>query len=407
MTKRVVLPFLVVLLVAGALLLAARPQWGPGPEVAVMRPQRREVVEVVIGSGRLRAARRVGLGAESLGTVEHVLVDEGNRVGAGQPLVVLRQVDAQQRVEQARWAVETARRELSRIRAGTLPEDVRRAEAELSRAEAGRRLAERELSRAQALFADAVIARADAERAETALEQARAQERVAREAWLALLRQPRTEDVHVAEAKLREAEVALRLAEVEAAKRVITAPFEGLVIQRQVERGQAVSPGQPLLTLVDMQRPELVVETDENNLPKLRPGQSAIAMAPAYPNQPFPAVLRQIGPEVDSQRGVVTLRLDPKSVPPYARPDITVDVNIEVARLPDALSVPMTTLVERGGRAYVLAVEDRRTRLQEVQVRGRGGDWAALEGLAPDTWLVLRATAVSPGRHVRTVESSP
>ncbi|MBI2528872.1 MAG: efflux RND transporter periplasmic adaptor subunit [Candidatus Rokubacteria bacterium] len=377
------------------------------PLVETVHPQRREVVELVIASGRLRAVRQSALGAEVAGVVEQVLVDEGDRVRAGQPLVRLRRQDAEQRVEQARLAVATAEKELGRLRAGAAPEEIRRAAAELEQADAALEQAEREHTRARMLWERGLIARAELDRAETGLEQARAARRVAEQAGQVLRSQPRPEDVQVAQARLREAGAALRAAEVEAGKRAVTAPFAGLVVHRSVEPGQGVAPGTPLLTVADMSRTELLVETDENNLARLRVGQRAIVIAPAYAAQSFAAVLRQIGPEVDSQRGVVALRLDPAALPPFARPDMTVDVNIEVARVPDALSVPATSVLERGGKSYVLTVQDGRAALADVRVRGRNPDWAAVEGLAAEARVIVRATEVTPGQTVRARDGGP
>ena len=74
------------------------------PEVGVVHPERREVVELVIGSGRLRAVRQSDIGSEAAGTVEKVAVDEGDRVRTGQPLIMLRRTEVERQLEQARLA---------------------------------------------------------------------------------------------------------------------------------------------------------------------------------------------------------------------------------------------------------------------------------------------------------------
>jgi HlyD family secretion protein len=379
--------------------------WAPLPAVSVTRPAVREVVELVVASGRLRAVRQSDLGAEVSSTVEEVLVVEGDRAAAGQTLAVLRQADVRERVEQARLAVETARRELARIRAGPMEEEIRRARAEVARAESARVLAERDFERARLLLARELIAKAEMDRAQSAVETARAAEQVAGATLEVLLNLPRPEEVRVAEARLREAQAALRVAERDMAKRLIRAPFGGLVVRRRVEPGQSVVAGQALFILADMSRTELRVETDENNLARLAVRQPATVVAPAYRNEPFAAVLRQIGPEVDPQRGVVELRLDPAALPDWARPDMTVDVSIEVARIPAALTVPVTSLVERDGKTFVALVVDGRVRLEAVRVVGRNPEWAAVEGLAAEARVIRRAAEVADGQRVRAREA--
>jgi HlyD family secretion protein len=401
MTLRRVAAAVVLLAVLGAVGTWTWRSLRPVPAVAVTRPERTEVVEHVVATGRLRAVRQSDLGAEVAGTVDRVLVADGDRVRAGQELVTLRQRDAEARVEQARLAVETARRELQRVVAGALAEEVRRAKAELARAVAARVLAERELERARMLFARDLVARSELDRAESNADAARASEQAAGEALAALQALPRAEERRVAEARLAEAEAALRSAERDAEKRVVRAPFAGLVVKRRIEPGQGVVTGQALLTLADMSRTELRVETDENNLVRLRPGQRATAIAPAYRAEPFAAALRQIGPEVDNQRGVVELRLDPVTVPSWARPDMTVDVSIEVARLPSALAVPASSLVERDGRVRVATLADGRVRLVPVRVLGRNPERAAVEGLPEGAAVIVRGADVAEGQRAR------
>ena len=375
------------------------------PEVGVVRPERREVVELVIGSGRLRAVRQSDIGSEAAGTVEKVNVDEGDRVCTGQPLILLRQTEVERQLEQARLALETARGELARTQRGPLPSEIERERAELERRHSARVLAEQDLERATKLYEKNVLARSDLDRARSSIDQARAAEQSQQHNIQVLLDQPRPEDLRVAEAKVREAEATLRLWEEQLRKRTIVSPADGLILKRKVEPGQSVMPGNSLLVLSLMNRTEVYVETDETNLRKLRIGQQAIVIAPSYPDRPFHATLTQIGPEVDNQRGVIGLRLQPDSLPDYARPDMTLDVNIEVARFRDALSLPATALMEADGKAYVFEVKQDRAEIHPVTVLGKGSDRVAVDGVGPETLVVARAAEVKPGQKVRLKEN--
>lgn len=55
----------------------------------------------------------------------------------------------------------------------------------------------------------------------------------------------------------------------------------------------------------------------------------------------------------------------------------------------------------------MLAVRDGHARLEEVRVRGRNPEWAAVEGLAPGTLVVSRASEVSPGQGIRPRRRGP
>lgn len=447
-------------------------------EVTVIRPVRREVVELVVASGTLSAVRQSGVGAQIGGVMDQVYVREGDAVNAGEVLALLRRTDLLARVNQARLAVETARSQfmqasrralpsdiararaelaqarqvnaarltaaqqrLAQLQRGGRPEERARAQAALSQAQAVRRQAELDVSRSRLLFSRGAVPRADLDRAETTLSQAQAQERqaeenlalarspasaeeiaqaradvqaaqatlrtsvqIAQENLQSLLSQPRPEDVNVARGRLNEAQGALNTALDEAAKAKIYSPFAGIVVARDTDPGASVVPGQAIFTIADMSRAEIVVDADESNLPKLAVGQPATIIAPAYQNRPFRAVLSRIGPQVNTQRGVVQLRLRPVSLPSYARPDMTVDVNIEVARIPSALALPASSVVQPEEAPHVFVVEGGRARQRRVRVRAISTDWAAVEGISPDASVILKGTEVRDGQRVRVVE---
>ncbi len=371
------------------------------PTVETVRARKQTVVDLVVGSGRIQSARQTVLGVEVTGVVERVWVREGDRVAAGQRLLALEASETHKRLEAALLAVETARKELIRLRRGTQGEEIDRARFKWERAQAGRRQAEADFSRLQDLYQQQLIAKAEWERAKTALDQAAAAEKGALSTLTLLLRQPLHEDVEIQEARLKEKEANAALIRRELEKRTLTAPFPGLVIKRMVEPGQAVTPGLGLLTLADLDRLEIYVETDESNLSKLRIGQAAQVLVPSYKAQPFRARLVRIGPEVDPARGVIALRLEPVSVPDFIRPDMTVDVSIEVGRYPEVCTLPATALLQEKGNTYVWVVSGGRTKRVEVEVLTKGPEWVALAGFDPGLAVVRRGIEVKEGQKVR------
>jgi HlyD family secretion protein len=151
------------------------------------------------------------------------------------------------------------------------------------------------------------------------------------------------------------------------------------------------------MSIASMERVEILMETDESNIPRLAPGQSAVAVVPAYREQPFRAVVTQVGPEIDSQRGVVTVRLRPVQIPSFLRPDMTVDVSVEVKQLKAATTVPVTAVVSRSGDT-VFVVENGKVRAKPVRVLAGGEETVAVEGLSPEDLVVKQALRVKEGQ---------
>ncbi|HEX7558077.1 MAG TPA: efflux RND transporter periplasmic adaptor subunit, partial [Usitatibacter sp.] len=125
-----------------------------------------------------------------------------------------------------------------------------------------------------------------------------------------------------------------------------------------VEQGNVVQPGKILMVLSPAGATQLVVQIDEKNLNLLQLGQKALASADAYAGRRFDARVAYINPSIDPLRGSVEVKLDVPDAPAYLLQDMTVSVDIEVARRSGVATLPSDAihdgewvLVARGGRA--------------------------------------------------------
>ena len=105
-----------------------------------------------------------------------------------------------------------------------------------------------------------------------------------------------------------------------------------MLIARNVERGTVVQPGKALLVLAPAGDTQLVLQIDENNLGLVALGQKALASADAFPDKTFAAEVTYINPGIDITRASVEVKLTVAEPPDYLRQDMTVSVDIEVAR---------------------------------------------------------------------------
>jgi HlyD family secretion protein len=341
----------ITLAVIGLLLVSLRVFLSRPVELPLVEPASREVIEVVVASGRLRAVRESSLGAEAAGIVDDLRAREGDRVTRGQLLGALRSGEVPARFAQARAGEDAARKTL---------------EGE----EAALRLAQQEAARAEELAKRQLISLTDAEKKAAELQVQRARTEAAR-------------------ARLAESVAEIGRVRPEFARREVRAPFDGVILRRLVEPGTSVVGNTAWFSIAEMGDIELYVETDENNVGKLQVSQPAIAVAPAYPDQPFAATLEQIGPNVDTERGVIGLRLAADKVPPFILPNMTVDVSIEVRRTPSQFALPASAVSTAEGAPFVLRVDDGRLVRTPVAILGRNPEWVAVTGIEPGT-KVLR-----------------
>lgn len=384
--KRALAP--VALLAAAAIAFAA---WrvAAGPSVEAERVRRSDLLQTVVASGRVESPRRVEIGSAVVGTVVAVPVAEGARVAAGELLVALDESEARAAVAQARTALAQAEARLAQIRSTSLPmaaEAVRQAQATLVSAEAS-------LGRSRDLFARGFVGQAALDEAQRARDVAASQLASAR-----LQHEGASAgggDERVALAGVANSRAGLAVAEARLAFMTIEAPVAGVLIARAVERGAVVQPGKALMVLSPAGTTELVVALDEKSLALVRVGQKALASADAFPGARFEAQVSYIHPAVDPLRGTVEVKLTVPDPPAYLLQDMTVSVDIEVARLAGVLAVPAEAIHDGG---WVIVARDGRARRQAVKVGARGSGMVEVaQGLAEGD-LVLAATGT--GMHV-------
>jgi HlyD family secretion protein len=348
--------------------------------VEAMPVVRRDVARSLVVTGRVRPTARPLLGVSVGGTVTEVLVREGDVVNAGQ--LVLRLDDGQ-----AAAAVAEARARLAATRAD--------ARAAVERTERELALAERDLARARQLHDAGAISPRDLEEAARSAADARA-------AWEAASARA-AGDGSSALASVAQAQASLEAAEARRALTRITAPASATIVARRVEPGDVVTPGQVLLELALHGRTEIVAFASEESLGDLRPGAPGIVSADAYPDETFPAQVSWIAPAVDPGEGTIEMRLDVPEPPPYLLPDMTVSVNVEVARRVGALVVPRDAVLRTGrDSGWVIVARDGRAVRRPVRtgvVAEAGVE--ICDGLAEGD-LVL-PTDVEPGARVRPV----
>ncbi|TAK87477.1 MAG: efflux RND transporter periplasmic adaptor subunit [Betaproteobacteria bacterium] len=391
--------------IAAAAVIAAVLGYGSvrvvfGPKIEVDRVERRDIVQSVVASGRVATPYRVDVGAQIVGTVAQVPVEEGQTVKAGQTLIVLEAAEAQAGVKQAEVAVAQAEARLRQLRELQLPV----ADQALRQAEANFANARVQYERNKQLYESGYIGKAaldDSQRnldvSQTQVEAARKQVETAR---------PAGSDYAVAVTALEQARASLEAARAKLAYTTIRAPSDGTLIARDVERGDVVQPGKVLMVLAPAGETQIVLQIDERNLARLKLGQKALASADAYPAQRFPAELAYINPGVDAQRGTVEVKLRVPDPPAYLRQDMTVSADIEVDRRPGVLALRTDAVHDPAGPApWVLKVSRGRALRQPVELGLRGESWVEVRGglAAGDGVVPASNAAVKPGRPVRAI----
>ena len=261
--------------------------------------------------------------------------------------------------------------------------------------------AQKTFDRANALLKTGSGTQATLDDARKALDVAKAQLNAAQLA--VYTSSPGGSDYVMAETQIRQAVANLDTAKARLGYTTIVAPRDGVLITRNVERGYVVQPGTALLVLAPAGLTQLELQIDERNLGKLALGQKALASADAYPDKRFDAVVSYINPGVDINRASVEVKLDVADPPDYLRQDMTVSVDIDVARRDNTLVLPARSVHDELSSApWALSVRDGRAFKQPVTLGLHGLTQVEIvDGLAEDAWALPVGSGVVTGRSVR------
>ena len=208
----------------------------------------------------------------------------------------------------------------------------------------------------------------------------------------------------LARSRLEQARAALETAQARRELLALRAPADAVVLTRAAEPGDTAQVGRTVLELAQDGETRIITTVDEKNLRFLASGLKASAVADAYPDRRFDAVVTYVAPAIDAQRGTVELRLAVPNPPDFLKTDMTVSVEIVAGRRDSAVLVPSDVLrAVDSGAPWVLVARDGVAVRVPVAIGLRGvGVAEIVDGLEPGESVIVPAAAAVPGDRVRT-----
>ncbi len=377
MGKRVMYAAIPVLIFAGivAAAYAFRSQ-KPVVEVATAsKPEAGGRQALLNASGYITPRRRATIAAKITGRVTGVFFDEGTRVAEGQLLATLDDADVKRSLDSAK-----ADRDASQAAIADFEVQLKNAQIELRRAE---QLKAAGVQTEEAL--DNAMTAADSLKAKIALAK---QQVVASDARIAVAQQA-------------------------VDNCTIRAPFAGIVVSKDAQVGEMVSPNSAgggftrtgIATIVDMHSNEIEVDVNESYIARVENGQLVTATLDAYPDKQIPSKVRTVIPTADRQKATVKVRITIIDLEKYNF--ILPDMGVKVAFLdneqpaakdkgkekgPQAVAfIPKGAVRSDSNTSYVFLIRDGKVERRAVSVgQERGTDVAVIAGVLPGDSLVVK-----------------
>ena len=341
---------------------------------------------VLDASGYVVARRMATVSAKITGKVREVMIEEGQRVEAGQVMATLDPVDADANRSLANAQLSAAQSQVNGVRAQLL-------EAEANASRLSRLVGQQLISKSQY---DQAVAQRDSLRAQ----------------------------VVTAQRNAKVASDQLRIAGNGVDNTVVRAPFAGVVIAKAAQPGEIISPLSAgggftrtgIGTIVDMDSLEVEVEVGEQFIGRVQPKMPIEATLNAYQDWKIPGEVIAIIPTADRSKATVKVRVALNVKDPRIVPDMGVKVSFLESAKPagaekknEGVRAPTAAISNRDGKDYAFVVNEQDLVEQRELRLGRemGDDRQVLQGLSAGESVVLDPPAgLKEGAKVRMAEEA-
>jgi RND family efflux transporter MFP subunit len=312
-----------------------------------------EFEDITDAVGTLRAREVNPLSPKVAGNVDAVLVDIGDRVEAGQVVIVLDNTNFELAVTQANAACRSA--EAAVAQAGSQLDQV-----------------QKEYGRATKLLAGKVIPQSRFDATEAAYNTAR-------------------DAMAVMEGNYSQSLAALKTAQEHLKNARIQSSITGIVVDRNVEVGQSVAPGVQVLRILDQTAMKVDVELPENDFGHINIGDLAVVTVDAYSGQGFSGKVTVINPMVDPRMRTFRVRIEVANPSEQLVDGMFARVKLLTGKR-TALAVSRDALhrLPGSGTFYVFIVQGDKAEKRTIKIKKVGDKYAeVLEGLVKEERVVV------------------
>lgn len=333
---------------------------------------------ILTASGYIVAQRKAAVASKGTGRLEFLGVIEGDRAKKGEIIGRIESSDVEAILGQAKAGLTVA-------------------QAGLETAKAEYDDAKNNFDRQKTLFDQQSISKAEYDAANTRYRRA-------------------TAGITSAQANIKFAEASVRSAEVGVENTLIRAPFDGVVLTKNANVGEVITPfgaaagsRGAVVTMADMHSLEVEADVSESNIQKVHEDQPCEITLDAYPNIRYPGYVNKIVPTADRAKATVLTKVRFAKLDEKVLPEMRAKVNFlsekqTVAVKNDApkISIPVSAVTTRNGQKVVFVLKDDVVEETPVRLGGSiGNRIEVLQGVTPGQKIILHPSEkLSNGKTV-------
>ena len=367
-----------------------------------------DIADEVRAVGNIQAEQRVTIASEIRGRISRIAIEEGMNVKAGDLVAQIDPREYELTLDKLRADLSASQKEYKKAQEGLRQEDKDRLNAKTRAAQSSLDLAKIELGRTKQLVYQEVLAQSALDSAEDKLSQA-IETLVASQAEQAAGMKSRSEDIEKLKSEMQAIRKQVAVAELNLSKVNIVAPFEGVIIAKEIEQGAIADSGTAIVRMIGSSRLKAVLEVPQNYRNKLKKLKKAHffvkELGVKFNYQNNLARLVRVIPDANIYSGNIKVQIDLPDPDPGMFPGLTLESTLNFGVRKNVLHVPAVSLVisEKGTVVYI--VKDKKAHLVPVKAFKEHDDFVEIKDfthqLNADADLILRGSgAVFPGVNV-------
>ena len=367
-----------------------------------------DIADEVRAVGNIQAEQRVTIASEIRGRVSRIAIEEGMNVKAGDLVAQIDPREYELTLDRLRADLSASQKEYKKAQEGLRQEDKDRLDAKTRAAQSSLDLAKIELGRTKQLVDQEVLAQSALDSAEDKVSQA-IETLIASQAEQAAGKKSRSEDIEKLESEMQAIRKQVAVAELNLSKVNIVAPFEGVIIAKEIEQGAIADLGTAIVRMIGSSRLKAVLEVPQNYRNKLKKLKKAHffvkELGVKFNYQNNLARLVRVIPDANIYSGNIKVQIDLPDPDPGMFPGLTLESTLNFGVRKNVLHVPAVSLVisEKGTVVYI--VKDKKAHLVPVKAFKEHDDFVEIKDftrqLNADADLILRGSgAVFPGVNV-------
>lgn len=239
------------------------------------------------------------LSSQVAGTIQQIVREEGNRVSAGDTIMIIDPETYQLQLNQAEAQRDLAKSKYDMLKKGARSEDKSQASEALKQAKANYESAKSDFERLENLFNNQSVTKKQFEDAKTRLTIAEAQLNSAKQQLQKIENFARPEELDQAKAAFNAAEANVKLLQKRVNDCYVLSPINGQIVKNFAEIGETINPQSSLIKVANLSEVEVMVYIQETDLGKVKLGQKAEIYSDSYKDKAYEGKVTYISPEAE------------------------------------------------------------------------------------------------------------